>query len=267
MNPDREPVPEPESLPRLVEALRGLETAPRVPPEVDEAILAAARRSLGRKRTRIVRLAPWAAAAAVLVAGGAALIPTAEAQAADVNRDGVVDMRDALALARRIEAKGAGGAARPDLTGDGLVDRRDVDAVAAVALALAGGPRQAAADGARPRFETVQVLVDSGATPLAAWQVEFEALGGDARLVGIEGGAHPAYPDPPYYDPAALQGGRVVLGAFSTAKDFPAGRTRVATLHLRIAGEARPDYTARLVTAADAEGRRIEAQASIVEGG
>ncbi|MCI0343204.1 MAG: dockerin type I domain-containing protein [Planctomycetales bacterium] len=265
MTPDREPIlPEPESLPRLVEALRGLERPPSVPPAMDEAILAAARRRLGRRRARLVRLAPWAAAAGILVAAGGALLSPGTAHAADVNRDGVVDIRDALALARRIEA---GGAARPDLTGDGLVDRRDVEAVALVALALVQGPREAGPEAGRARFQTVRLYVDSGDVPLAAWQVEFTAEGGDAKLVGIEGGTHPAYADPPLYDPAALQGGRVVLGAFSTAKDLPAGRTRVATLHLRLSGEARPDCTATLVTAADPEGRRIEAKASIVEGG
>jgi hypothetical protein len=59
---------------------------------------------------------------------------------ADFNRDGVVDVRDALALARAAEA-GALLTAQFDLNGDGVIDRADADRVAALAVSLDGrGP-------------------------------------------------------------------------------------------------------------------------------
>jgi hypothetical protein len=106
------------------------------------------------ERARAVRIAPWIAAAAgiaVVVAAGSlwrfraaeparsaakALEP---ARAEDVNRDGRVDVLDAFALARALEA--GGGRREWDLNRDGAVDDRDVDAVALAAVALTGGGR------------------------------------------------------------------------------------------------------------------------------
>jgi hypothetical protein len=57
----------------------------------------------------------------------------------DINGDGVVDIRDALALETAVEHRNP--AAKWDLNGDGRVDRADVDrvAMAAVRLTKAGG--------------------------------------------------------------------------------------------------------------------------------
>lgn len=57
--------------------------------------------------------------------------------AADFNRDGVVDILDALALARAVEA-GTLLTAQFDLNGDGIIDRADADRVAALAVSLNG---------------------------------------------------------------------------------------------------------------------------------
>lgn len=122
------------------------------------------------------------------------------------------------------------------------------------------------------RFETVDVFVDPGATALAAWQLEVTPRtreGTSVTLVGIEGGgdaeggAHAAFAKPAYYDPAALSpegDGRVILAAYSTSKDLPTGRTRVARLHVMIEGDA-PDgatFDISLRIAADAQGREID---------
>jgi hypothetical protein len=90
-------------------------------------------------------------------------------------------------------------------------------------------------------------------------------------LVGIEGGEggeHAAYAKPAYYDPAALApegGGRVILAAYSTAKDLPTGRTRVARLHVMVEGRGAEsgkgeevEFKVDLRVAADAQGRAIE---------
>jgi hypothetical protein len=105
------------------------------------------------ERRRLLRAAPWIAAAAAVVALGtagvlwraaatpapAAEAPARAASADDVNRDGRVDVLDAFALARAVEA----GAGRPewDRNRDGAVDRADVDAVALAAVALGRGTR------------------------------------------------------------------------------------------------------------------------------
>lgn len=123
------------------------------------------------------------------------------------------------------------------------------------------------------RFETVDVFVDSGSTGLAAWQLEATPLAADGAkvtLVGIEGGEHAAFSKPAYYDPAALSpagGGRVILAAYSTDKDLPTGRTRVARLHMMIEGGGAADRTTFSVTlkvAADSQGRPIDGASAAV---
>lgn len=108
------------------------------------------------------------------------------------------------------------------------------------------------------RFRPVDVYVDAGDRPLAAYQIEITAAD-CAEVVGVEGGDHAAFRAAPYYDPAALSGGRIVIGAFSTAADLPRGKTRVAKLHMR---ETRSpcSYAARLVAAASDDGARAPAK-------
>jgi hypothetical protein len=116
-----------------------------------------------------------------------------------------------------------------------------------------------------PRFTTIDVFIDSGAVPLGAYQVEIKA---DATLVGVEGGEHPAFAQPPRYDPAALHekqlAERVVLAAFNTGADLPAGRTRIARLHVQTRGA--PAVTCTLILAADSEGNGIDATATTILG-
>jgi hypothetical protein len=109
------------------------------------------------------------------------------------------------------------------------------------------------------RFQAVHVSVESGDQPLAAYQLDLRASIGNVRIVGIEGGEHPAFADPPYYDPAAIQGDRVIIGAFSTAHadTLPAGRTRIATIHVQLTGDRQPEYKAELSVAATADGDAI----------
>jgi hypothetical protein len=118
----------------------------------------------------------------------------------------------------------------------------------------------------RVRFEAVDVYVDSGDTPLAAYPFELAAEVGDGRIVGIEGGSHPAFREPPYYDPAALMKHRVIIAAFNTGKDLPTGRTRVARLHVQVSGEIEPEYVVQLQTAASPDGKRIHATAIAGQG-
>jgi hypothetical protein len=79
--------------------------------------------------------------------------------------------------------------------------------------------QQPAASDVAVRFLTVDIFVDTKDKPLAAYQIEFSATNTVAKIVGIEGGEHPAFRDAPYYDPKALQQERVILAAFSTEPD------------------------------------------------
>jgi hypothetical protein len=117
-----------------------------------------------------------------------------------------------------------------------------------------------------PHFDTVDLFVDSAKQQLGAWEMEFKATTGQVEIVGIERGDNPDFRDPPYYDPAALSSNRIIVGAFNTTNDLPAGKTRVARLHLHITGAQKPVYAVNLVVAGDKEGKPIAAQASFSEG-
>ncbi len=109
------------------------------------------------------------------------------------------------------------------------------------------------------RFVPVDVMVDTGGRALAAFQIELRVVRGQAEIVGIEGGAHPAFREPAFYDPAALAGARIILAAFSTAPELPTGGGRLATVHLREpAGPAA--YHVEVIAAVDRDGKPINAR-------
>lgn len=116
-----------------------------------------------------------------------------------------------------------------------------------------------------PRFAWVDISIDSGSVPLAAYQLELSSDAGKFEIVGIEGGEHAAFREPPYYDPAALKAGRVILAAFSTDDALPTGSTRVARVHVMLE-DAAPHYIATLKIAATADGTTIPVQVSVTEG-
>jgi len=107
------------------------------------------------------------------------------------------------------------------------------------------------------RFLAVDVFVDSGDALLAAWQVELADTSGRARVVGVEGGEHAAFQEAPYYDPSALQRGRIVLASFHVGAELPSGRTRVARVHFLVSG-GEPALEITPVTAATQGGGRID---------
>src|SRR4051812_44284824 len=115
------------------------------------------------------------------------------------------------------------------------------------------------------RFQAVDIVIDAGATPLAAYQLEFRATNGNAKIVGIEGGEPTAFKGAPYYDPKAMQQERVIIAAFSTQSPLPKGKVRVATIHLQISGDKEPGYSVVLQVTADAAGSRIAVAATFEE--
>ena len=113
------------------------------------------------------------------------------------------------------------------------------------------------------RFQSVDVMLDPKGESLAAYQLEFVADASHVKLVGVEGGDHAAFADPPYYDPAALSKHRVILAAFSTSSDLPKSSTRVARLHVQITGDDVPQWSARLIVASSVKSDSIAASASL----
>ncbi len=116
------------------------------------------------------------------------------------------------------------------------------------------------------RFQSVDVTLDPKGQPLAAYQLEFIADVNRVKLVGVEGGDHAAFSEPPYYDPAALSNHRVILAAFSTSADLPNDATRIARLHLQVTGDAPPQWSAKLIVASSAASDSIPADVSVSEG-
>jgi len=116
------------------------------------------------------------------------------------------------------------------------------------------------------RFAPLHIYLDSGTKPLAAYQFELKSASGQIKIVGVEGGQHPAFKEAPYYDPAALANDRIIIAAFNTGSDLPKGRTRIATIHLQIIGDIEPEYEFELSVAADADGHEIPAEISFEKG-
>ena len=120
---------------------------------------------------------------------------------------------------------------------------------------------------ANVQFKAIDVFVDSTDQPLAAYQFELHAAAGDVKIVGIEGGEHGAYKQAPFYDPKAMMGDQVIVAAYSTSGDLPAGKTRVARVHVRVGGDVEPKYELKLTASASKEGKSIAgATVSLAEG-
>ena len=138
-----------------------------------------------------------------------------------------------------------------------------------VRLAFTQRPAVAQEDVAlKPRFEAVHVYVDSGGSPLGAYQVQLSDRQGRVQVVGVENGEHAAFGKAPFYDRTAVNQGkadRIIIAAYSTlpADQLPTGKTRMATVHLRVMGQAPADYQIKLIAAADAAGNDINATVSL----
>ena len=134
---------------------------------------------------------------------------------------------------------------------------------ASVLASMAAGAQEPEA---AVRFEAVDVYIDSAARPLAAYQFEFAAETGEIKIVGVEGGEHEAFKQPPYYDPAALSNDRIIIAAFNTGRNLPSGKTRVARIHLQVTGAVEPEYVIILGAAATSDGEEIAARGTIAQG-
>ncbi len=133
---------------------------------------------------------------------------------------------------------------------------------AALLLAVGSAIGQEAVPGT---FRAIDLFVDSGNQPLAAYQLSFAAAG--AKIVGIEGGEHHAFAEPPYYDPKAMQDNRVIVAAFNTASpgQLPHGRTRIATIHIQTSANVGKQYELKVEAAATPTGEMIPVRAEAIE--
>lgn len=141
-----------------------------------------------------------------------------------------------------------------------------VVACAGILLAVPQVGRASKPERTNVRFAPVHVYLDPAGKPLAAYQFELKATSGQIKIVGVEGGEHAAFQEAPYYDPAALMNDRIIIGAFNTGSDLPTTRTRIATIHLQITGDAEPKYELKLITAADSSAEEIPAQINLHSG-
>jgi hypothetical protein len=116
-------------------------------------------------------------------------------------------------------------------------------------------------------FRSVEVFLDPGGKSLAAYQLQLVAETGTVKITGIEGGEHPAFQAPPFYDPKAMQQERVILAAFSTAAadKLPKNKTRVATVHFQFTGRGSAQFAVKLQSAATVNGDKIPAEATVAE--
>jgi hypothetical protein len=247
----------------LTRDLRALAGAPLlVPKRVDDAVLGMARRQTHRRRRW--RFVAGAAAAAVLLVIGAVWLLSVKAFAprapsAEGGNGVRPDVLDLLALALKAESR-APLDAKGELPHEGIVNEKEVRALARniVRVTDAQGVEGGSEDGHDGRC-TIDIFVDSGAEPLAAYEVEFNDPTGRIRIIGVEGGDPAAFKAPPYYDPAALGRGRIVLAAYSTGSDLPTGKVRVA--RLLVVGAARePSYLLRLCAAGTSDGNKVPAK-------
>ena len=127
-------------------------------------------------------------------------------------------------------------------------------------------PTLPATEPSNVRFAWVDAFIDPQGQPLAAYQFELKAEGADVTLVGVEGGEHPAYVEPPYYDPKANLHNRIVIAAFNTGDDLPKTRSRVARVMVRVSGTGQPRYSAKLDVCASSDAKPINASISVMEG-
>jgi hypothetical protein len=147
----------PESLPALASGLKAIAShqSAATPDEADRRMRHAIQHHFaqqGRRSTSRRRMLGWSGAIAALLGLAITawlLVPRqpvattwslVEVQPADIDRSGRVDILDAWALARQVEAN-ATASSGLDINGDGVVDHRDVDAVAMQAVSISGGSK------------------------------------------------------------------------------------------------------------------------------
>ncbi len=115
-------------------------------------------------------------------------------------------------------------------------------------------------------FFPLNIYIDSSSNELAAYQFELYTGNQQVKIVGVEGGDHAAFMEPPYYDPGALMNNKIIIAAFNNGDVLPKGKTRVATIHIQAPSDYESDFELSLTLAATKGGQKINAQISFEKG-
>ena len=114
-------------------------------------------------------------------------------------------------------------------------------------------------------FAVFDVYVDARGEPLAAYQLKISDKNAAIKIVSVEGGEHASYKEAPKFDPKAIQRNVIKIAAFSldARGKLPAGRVRVASLHVEIGPGLTPEWRTVVEAAARPGGEKIRAEVSI----
>ncbi len=118
----------------------------------------------------------------------------------------------------------------------------------------------------RVTFFPLNIYIDSSSENLAAYQFELHTGSRQVKIVGVEGGDHAAFKEPPYYDPAALANDRIIIAAFNNGDELPKGKTKIATIHLQAPSDYESAFELSLTLAATKGGQKINAEISFEKG-
>jgi len=146
--------------PQLAQALREAYThRSSIPAGVEDSILAQAHEKFARRR-RLRLIARWGTGLAAGLAATIVLVvwlhhpkPVQNFAKGDINRDGQVNMIDALVLAKHLATHDKSDQTW-DVNGDGRIDQKDVDAIAAASVSL---KQNAIARKSLPRFDELKI--------------------------------------------------------------------------------------------------------------
>ena len=120
-------------------------------------------------------------------------------------------------------------------------------------------------------FATIDITIDPLDKPLGAYQFELTSPDASFKVLGVEGGGHPAFDHgrPPYFDPVVREAGadRLILAEYALPQfdaeelpDAPVLIAKVAVLFERpIDANEPPTIELTLTTAGDADGNKIQA--------
>jgi hypothetical protein len=114
-------------------------------------------------------------------------------------------------------------------------------------------------------FAVYDLYIDSGENALAAYQVKIQDKNAAIKVISVEGGTHPAFREPPFFDPKAIQKNVIKLAAFrlEPTEKLPQGKTHVASLHVALETGAQPNLVVVVEAAAGPSGRKLRVEASI----
>lgn len=116
-------------------------------------------------------------------------------------------------------------------------------------------------------FAVFDVFLQTGNDKLAAYQLKISDEHAAVKIVSVEGGEHPSFAEAPKFDPKAIQRDVIKIAAFSleVGEKLPAGRVRVASLHVEIGPGLTPEWKAIVEAAGGPGGAKISAAVSILK--